>query len=228
METSSQQNKYSALKGDELILKYKVRQPLVDTAHPGLLILLHGVGGNEENLFGIAGSLPKDMVIVAARGPYTLDAGRYAWYQVDFSSGKPVIDAEQAEKSLLVLKLFINQLVELYHIDHSRVYMGGFSQGAIMSYSAGLTYPEKLKGIAALSGRILEEIRPLIKPSPALDRLKVFIAHGTEDQMLPVFYAREAKAFIDTYKLAVTYHEYQMGHAVDEQVLSDLNKWLEL
>lgn len=227
METPVPKNKYSALKGDELILKYKVRQPLEDTDHPGLLILLHGVGGNEENLFGLTAALPKDMVIVAARGPYTLGVDRYAWYQVDFSSGKPVIDAEQAEKSLLVLKLFINQLAELYPIDRSKVYMGGFSQGAIMSYSAGLTYPEKLAGIAALSGRILEEIRPLIQHSAALERLKVFIAHGTEDQMLPVAYAREAKSFLDTYQLAVTYHEYPMGHAVGEQMLADLNKWLE-
>lgn len=226
MENFEQKFKYEALKGDELILKYKVREPAENTENPGLLLLLHGVGSNEDDLFKLAASLPSNLYIISARAPYTLTEGKYAWYEVDFSTGKPVFNQEQAEKSLQVLKYFINQLVERYAVDHRNIYLMGFSQGAIMSYSAGLTFPEKIKGIAALSGRILEEIRPLVKVTAALNKLRVFIAHGTADRVLPLHYAREAKAFIAGYGLSLSYHEYEMGHGIDQQVLTDLNDWL--
>lgn len=187
---------------------------------------MHGVGSNEDDLFRFTNSLPENLIIVSARAPYTLGPNRYVWYEVDFSTGKPIFNAEQAEKSLLVIKLFINQLIERYSVDQSKIYLSGFSQGAIMSYSAGLTFPEKLAGIAALSGRILEEIRPLIKTSPALHHLKVLIAHGTADNVLPVHYAREAKTLIDQYGPRLTYHEYTIGHSIDQFVLTDLNQWL--
>lgn len=228
METKiEQKHNYESVKGDELILKYKYRAPLKPTDHPGLILLLHGVGSNEEDLFRFAGQLPADKVVISARAPYTLSPGKYAWYEVDFSSGKPVFNQEQAGKSLQVLKLFINQLTEKYQIDRTQVYLTGFSQGAILSYSAGLTFPEKITGIAALSGRVLEEIRPMIKNTPQLAKLKVFIAHGTEDRVLPVQYAREAKELIGQYGLALSYHVYPMGHGIDHQVLNDLNGWLE-
>ena len=219
-------NKYEAIKGDELILKYKIRLPLKEVKNPPLLILLHGVGSNEDDLFKFADHLPAEMIVVSARAPYHLDQNRYAWYQVDFSSGKPVIDAEQAEKSLVVLKLFINQLAERYQADPARVYLAGFSQGAIMSYSAAFTYPEKLAGIAAFSGRVLDEIKPSVKLSTALKNLKIFISHGIYDPMLPVNYAREAKELMDSYQLNLSYHEYENGHTIDAAVLSDFLGWL--
>lgn len=221
------ENKYTALKGDELILKYKMRLPEEQIAAPGLLLLLHGVGGNEDNLFNLESTFPKDMAVVSARAPYTLGPGRYAWFHVDFSTGKPVIEAEEAEKSLAVLKLFINQLTERYALDKQKVYMGGFSQGAIMSFSAGLTYPEKLAGIAALSGRILQEIRPFVKLTPELQKLKIFIAHGTDDQTMPLSYALEARTYMDSLGLKSAYHEYPTGHFVDQRTLADLNNWLQ-
>lgn len=221
-------NKYEAIKGDELILKYKVRLPQQDAENSPLLVLLHGVGSNEEDLFKFADHLPAELIVVSARAPYTLDKNRYAWYQVDFSSGKPVINAEQAEKSLLVLKLFINQLAERYQADPARIFLAGFSQGAIMSYSAAFTYPEKLAGIAAFSGRVLDEIRPQIKMSPQLEKLQIFISHGVLDPMLPVNYAREAKELIDSYHLHLSYHEYETGHTIDAAVLADFLTWIRL
>ena len=219
-------NKYEAIKGDELILKYKVRLPQAELSHPPLLILLHGVGSNEDDLFKFADHLPAGLIVVSARAPYTLDQNRYAWYQVDFSSGKPVINAEQAEKSLAVLKLFINQLAERYQADPARVYLAGFSQGAIMSYSAAFTYPEKLAGIAAFSGRILDEVKPSFQLSPALKNLEIFISHGIHDPMLPVNYAREAKELIEGYQLHLSYHEYENGHTIDAAVYTDFLGWL--
>lgn len=219
-------NKYEAIKGAELILKYKFRAPLTETENPGLLILLHGVGSNEDDLFSFASLLPEDMVIISARAPYTLRSNGYAWFDVQFSAGTSIINAEQAEKSRVVLNLFVNQLSERFQINKDRIYLGGFSQGGIMAYSVGLTFPQKFAGIFCLSGRILKEVRPLIKPSPELKKLKVFIAHGTGDQVLSFDYAHEAVDYLQELEITPEYHEYPMSHLIEQREIDDLNKWL--
>jgi phospholipase/carboxylesterase len=220
------ENKNEALKGAALMLEYKIRGTNSPNPQPGLILLLHGVGSNEEDLFRLAGQFPPDFIVVSARAPYTLSPGRYAWFQVDFSTGRPVINPEQAEKSRLVLNTFVNQLIERYQIDTGKVYMGGFSQGGIMSYSVGLTFPLKFKGIFVLSSRLLPEVRPLIKAGAALKQLKVFIAHGTTDTVLPLAYAHEAKAYLEELTPDMTYHEYDMAHTTSEKELADLQAWL--
>ena len=106
------------------------------------------------------------------------------------------------------------------------IYLGGFSQGAIMSYSIGLTQPKSVRGIVALSGRLLLEIQPLVKKSDELSKLSVFVAHGTKDQTLGIAYAREANAYLKQLGVDLTYSEYENGHQISESVLKDLHQWL--
>ncbi|MEN0053260.1 MAG: alpha/beta hydrolase-fold protein [Mucilaginibacter sp.] len=223
---NNNKNKYEAIKGEELILKYKLREPLVDIDNPGLLILLHGVGSNENGLFDMAELLPADMIIVSVRAPYTLRPNSYAWFDVQFSSGTSIINPEQAEKSRTVLNMFVNQLTERFQVNMQQIYIGGFSQGGIMAYSVGLTFPQKFAGIFSLSGRLLKEVRPLIKASDEINKLRVFIAHGTDDKVLSVNYALEARAYLQALGVNAEYHEYPIAHSIEQQELDDLNKWL--
>ncbi len=95
---------------------------------------------------------------------------RYAYYHVDFSTGKPIISKAQAKQSSKILIEFIAQVKEMYKVDE--IYLGSFSQGAIMSYSIGLTNVGLIKGIIALSGRILAGKKRLIKKVKTLKNLK--------------------------------------------------------
>ncbi len=74
-------------------LVYKLREASVKTAHPGLVIMLHGLGSNEDDMFGLAAYLPKEMIVISARAPITLAGRSFAWYKVDRSNGKFVYDA---------------------------------------------------------------------------------------------------------------------------------------
>lgn len=213
------------LKGDQLILHYLVRQSRVATKAP-VLILLHGVGSNEHDLFRRAKQIPEEFLVVAARAPYQLGTDRFGWYEVDFSSGKPKINLEQAEKSRDVIRQFINQIVEKYEADAKQVFLAGFSQGAIMCYSAFLTYPKKLIGIAAWSGRLLEEVKEFAKPAASLASAGLFIAHGTKDEVLPIHYARDAYNYFSSLGITASYHEYDMPHALTNQVFDDFLAWL--
>jgi len=209
---------------NDLALQYLVRPASSTSIHPKALILLHGVGSNEQDLFQLAAHFPDEFTVISPRGPIILGEGRYAWYEVDFSSGKPEINAAQEAQSRQDIQLFITQVKEKYNL--TEVYIGGFSQGAIMSYSIGLTYPKDVNGVIAFSGRVLEEIQSSVTKTEDLHHLKIFIAHGLQDGTLPVHYARQAKAFLQNLEVPFTYHEYNMAHQINGEVLKDLAAWL--
>lgn len=207
-------------------LHYLVRQPKVKTAHPPLLLLLHGVGGNEQNLFSFADALPDNYLVVSARGPLTLGANSYAWFQVDFSSGRPQINEIQAEAARVTLLDFIETLKKDLDFDEKQVYLMGFSQGGIMSYSVALTEPEKIKGIAVMSGRLLPEVKPLVADEKRLAKLKIFVSHGKQDQVLHFPFATEAVDYLESKGLNPDFHQYDDGHTVNQQMLADVITWL--
>jgi phospholipase/carboxylesterase len=213
---------------NKLLLECIVREPTVAQTKPPLLVLLHGVGGNETNLFKYADMVPPEYVVVAARAPFVKTIGSYAWFSVNFAMGKPIINPEEAEQSRIMLMKFINQLIEKYNADSNNIYLVGFSQGAIMCYSVALTNPGRIKGFAALSGRILPEIKPLVIPSETLSKLKVLISHGEEDNKLPVRYARDAKEYIESLHIPLTYIEWpDTGHLVNHDIMTKVVEWME-
>ncbi|UKT65995.1 alpha/beta hydrolase [Pedobacter mucosus] len=219
-------NKYEATKGSELVLQYKVKLPSAQPEKPALVLLMHGVGSNEDDMFRLANEFEGNVVVVSARAPFTTAPGRYAWFALEITDGIRKINEEQAEKSRQVINLFVNQLTERYNIDQNRVYIGGFSQGGIMSYSVGLTYPKKFTGIFAFSSRLLAEIKPLIKDKKELEHLKLFIAHGIQDQTLVVEYGREARGYLSPMLPKLEYHEYEMTHTIIGEELQDFKTWL--
>ena len=95
---------------DQLALHYLIKEPKTKTTKNKAIILLHGVGNNEQDLFSLAEHLPDNYFIISPRGQFTLSAGRYAWYNVDFSTGKPVFNAQQELSSRKVILDFINQV----------------------------------------------------------------------------------------------------------------------
>lgn len=209
-------------------LFYLVRPPKIKTTKPPLVILLHGVGGNEQNLFSFAPALPDNFVVVAARGPLTFGAGSYAWFQVDFSTGKPQINEKQAESSRLLLIDFIDDLKKEIDFNSEQVFLMGFSQGGIMSYSVALTAPDKVKGIAVLSGRLLPEIKPFEAETSKLENLNVFISHGKQDAVLNYQYAVDASEYLKTKNIQPEFHSYEEGHTVNQQMFNDVNEWLKV
>ena len=211
---------------NDMPLKYLVRQPLIKTGNPPVIILLHGVGSNEEDLFGLANELPKEAVIISARAPIKLSENGYGWYHINYANGAPSADPAEAETSKQLIAKFTEQVVKKYHAPHSKVFLLGFSQGAIMSYSMALTQAEHIAGIVVLSGRMLDQAKSkadIIKAK----QVAVFIAHGEDDKVLNIQYARDAHNWFNQQKLPASYHEYKkMGHEISQNELMDINSWL--
>src|SRR5690349_4376595 len=107
-------------------LHYLVREPKIKSEKPPMLILLHGVGSNEKDLFSFADQLPGKFVVVSARAPITLGGDSYAWFQVNLSTGKRIINAEQAESSRKKIIDFIGELKKEITFDEKNVFLCGF------------------------------------------------------------------------------------------------------
>jgi phospholipase/carboxylesterase len=209
-----------------LPLVHLVRQPIIEAGTPPLLLLLHGVGSNEHDLFELAPFLDKRFLIISVRAPNTLGAESYAWFEVDFTPRGPAINPEQAEASRNTLSTFLQEATIAYGADPKHVYLMGFSQGAIMSASVALTRPEIVAGAVLMSGRILPEIQPLIASHEELAGFPFLVVHGTADMVLPISYGRASRELLSSLPVDLTYHEYPMGHEVNQASLSDVTAWL--
>lgn len=208
-------------------LHYLVQEPSggVKASTP-TLVLLHGVGSNEEDLFRLKNQLPSEALIISAQAPISFGNNKFGWYEVDFSTGKPVYNTNQEAQSFKQLLDFIDHITQKYRINSQKICLIGFSQGAIMSFSVALKAAEKIGGIVALSGRILKEAKINPSVNTHLKNLKVMIAHGTEDHVLPIQHARESKVILQKMINAIKYKEYTIGHQITEEVITDMNVFL--
>lgn len=209
-------------------LHYLIQEPKTIKVQNPLLILLHGYGSNEEDLFSFATELPDDSYVISVRAPYDLQPYGHAWYAIHFDADENKFsDNVQAKQSVELIASFIDEIVKQYPIDTKNVTLIGFSQGAILSYATALTFPEKVTKVVALSGYFNQEIMPEVIDTKVISHLKFFVSHGSVDQVIPVEWARKAKPALENLGLEVEYHEYPVGHGVAPQNFFDFKNWLQ-
>ncbi len=210
-------------------LTYKIKEPKTKLDENPVLILLHGYGSNEEDLFSFANELPDNYYVVSARAPFDMQYGSYAWYAINFDADENKFsDVEQAKSSRDLVANFIDDLIDKYPIDAQNVTLIGFSQGCILSYAIALSYPEKIKRVVAMSGYLNPEMLHQDYLKNNLSNLKFFTSHGTVDQVVPVEWGRKAKPFLDNLGIENVYKEYPIGHGISPQNFFDFKEWLDL
>lgn len=210
-----------------LSLHYLVKEPKIKKDKNPLLLLLHGYGSNEEDLFSFANELPEEYYVISARAPYDLMYGSYAWYAINFDADENKFsDIVHARASRDIIANFIDELVANYPIDSQDVALIGFSQGAILGYAIALSYPEKVQRLVAMSGYLNIEIAVDDFKNNDFSSLKIFASHGTVDQVIPVEWAQKSIPLIENLGIPIVYKEYPVGHGVAPQNFFDLKKWL--
>lgn len=180
------------------------------------LILLHGRGADEHDLFGLKSRLDPRLDIYSLRAPYEFDWGGYAWFDL-FDDG--TVDEKSFSRSKTEIHSFIASL------NTKHIYLLGFSMGAIMSYALALTQPALCKGVVALSGFAPLQLENEYRLDELHD-LHIFIAHGTKDPVIPVASARKTKELLSRSSAIVSYHEFDSGHQINEQCVREMSEWL--
>ena len=211
---------------NNLSLHHKIRTSSLAENAP-LLIMLHGYGSDENDLFSFASELPEELFIISARAPYTMQPFGNAWYAINFDAvqGK-WSDNIQAKESRDLIAKFIDEVTDTYPVDKNNVSLLGFSQGTILSYAVALTYPEKVKNIIALSGYINKDILPQDIETKDYSHLDFYCSHGSVDQVIPVDWARRTPSFLNSLHIKHQYSEFPVGHGVAPQNFYELKDWL--
>jgi phospholipase/carboxylesterase len=205
-------------------LIYRERPAAGDPA--GLLILHHGRGADEQDLLGLADVLDphRRLHVATPRGPLTLPGWPgYHWYSVP-RVGYP--DPQTFDAAYAELATFHDELWERTGIAPARTVLGGFSMGSVMSYALGLPADRPAPaGILAFSGFIptVDGWQPDLASRPDLP---VFIAHGRQDPVMDIEFARRARAQLEAGGLPVTYRESDVGHQIDPAHIPAASEWL--
>jgi phospholipase/carboxylesterase len=212
-------------------LIYRVRhgQP-----HDALIVMLHGLSGDENAMWIFDHALPRDATVIAPRALYASEFGGYSWAR---SVVRDDLDDVDYQAALEVLPCFVDETIALYEVDPRRVILVGFSQGAALSYAYSLRHPESLRGVIALAGFLPRpSTAPLHGSAHALPAergrarrdaaLHYLIIHGTHDEAVPIERAREARSMLEARGAHVEYHEHRVGHKVSAQGMKEIAWWI--
>lgn len=213
---------------DHLPLAFLHRPAAATTIRPWLLVLMHGVGSNEQDLFSLAPQIPERFHILSLRAPFRMGPGSHAWF--DFSidpHGERTINEAQEAQSRALAATAIESAAGQLGIAPEHVVVGGFSQGGIMALSLVLTRPALMQAAMVWHGRLLPQVLPLSAPPDALRGRQMWLSHGTHDNVIPLANAQAIAHHMATLPVAMTYREFPGGHEIRASELAATVAWLD-
>jgi phospholipase/carboxylesterase len=185
-----------------------------------LLLMLHGWTGDENSMWVFSRNLPHHLAVLAPRAPIIVPEGGYSWREIQPDTwGRPKLDDLCA--SVDALLRFVDEWPPLAGLRNDQMDLIGFSQGAALSYTLAILYPDRVRAIAALSGFLPEGVMELLAKRP-LDGKAVYITHGRQDDKIPVAQARSTVDMLQESGAQVTYCESDGGHKVDPDCFNGL------
>jgi phospholipase/carboxylesterase len=191
---------------------------------PRLLLMIHGITGDENSMWVFARDMPADYRIIAPRAPYTADPSGYSWRPPQFENmDGPSIEWFKKSAGALI------QLVDGYSasvgLDSTVFDVIGFSQGGVMSNVLTFLYPRRIRKAGILSAFVPSGLEELISQRP-LEGKPVFVAHGTKDETVPVDRANTSIALLKQAGAVVTYCEDDVAHKMSVNCLRKLKEFL--
>jgi phospholipase/carboxylesterase len=213
-------------------IEIQTQDPTADAT--ASIIVLHGLGADGNDFVPFAQELklgpvgPVRFVFPhAPTRPVTLNGGHVmrAWYDL---LGMDLVRREDEtglRESLQAVTALIDR-ERARGVPASRIVLAGFSQGCAMALMTGLRYPERLGGVAGLSGYVPLAAATAAERHAANHAVPVFLAHGTQDPVVPFQRGEAARDLLQSLGYAVEWHSYPMQHSVCAQEVADFNRWL--
>tara|TARA_B110000483_G_C18173596_1_gene534178 strand:- start:1122 stop:1835 length:714 start_codon:yes stop_codon:yes gene_type:complete len=208
----------------KLILEYNVKKANAEINNPTLIVQLHGVGSNKDDLFSFANELSSNFIVVSAQAPNEYYMG-FAWYNLQVSNDGYWSDIPQAKASVEKIDQFIEYAINQYSTE-PKVILMGFSQGAIMSIATALKYPEKIKAVVAMSGYYNGDIVAVDPNNLLAKKIPFFAVHGIQDDVIPVTRAKESYKNLESHFTNYSFKEYPLAHGISNESLTDVVNWI--
>lgn len=181
-----------------------------------LVFLIHGRAGTFDVMWAFRRCLPEHCNIIAPQAPEPDELGGYSWWDVNVGGAS----LEAATPSLQLLQRFINASPAHYSLEPQAQIALGFSQGAGILSLLLQSGAHPLSGVALLAGFVIEAADASAPPRP-----RVFMAHGTNDDIIPVSRALRGKEFLEKRGFEVEFHEDAVGHKVGAPSMRHLTDW---
>ena len=211
----------------ELPLTFLQRPAASTVPKPWLLVLMHGVGSNEHDLFALTPQIPDQFHVLCLRAPRRMAPGSFAWF--DFSvepGGARTINEQQEAASRILVGQAIEDASRQLSIPPERVVVGGFSQGGIMALSMLLTRPELMTAALVWHGRLLPEVLPLAAAHDALHGRRLWVSHGSHDNVISPTHGQAIAHHLAKTPVTVSYHEFPSAHEIRPSELAQTVAWL--
>ena len=192
--------------------------------NPRLLVLLHGWTGDENSMWIFTRGFSPDYWMMAPRAPHDADPSGFSWRPPQASAfGRPSLETLlPAAEGLIKL---IDEYSASVKLDAVQFDLIGFSQGAAMTNVMGILYPHRVRKMGVLAGFVPAGLEQLISQKPLAGK-KIFVAHGTQDQMIPIDRARASMEFLEQAGAQITYCEDEVGHKLSANCLHALETYL--
>ena len=211
-----------------LPLKFLAQGAQPDVREPWLLVLMHGVGSNEQDLFGLARMLPPQFHVLSLRAPYVLSPDSYAWFEFDvLPSGERRIDEEQERESRFLVGEMVASASQQLGVPPERIVVGGFSQGGIMALSLLLTKPESVRAALVWHSRLLPQVVPHIAPPEAWEGRARGVGHASPYNVIPPSAAQATRELARTLPLKLSGTDFPGAHEIRPAELQATLAWLQ-
>lgn len=195
---------------------------------PWLLVLMHGVGSNEQDLFGLARHMPPQFHVLSLRAPYVLSPDAYAWFEFQMlPGGERRINEEQERESRFLVGEMIASASQQLGVPPERVVVGGFSQGGIMALSLLLTQPGKVRAAMVWHSRLLPQVVPHIAPAEAFEGKALWVSHGSADNVIAPNAAQATRELARGLPLVLSGADFPGGHEIRPAELQGTLAWLQ-
>ena len=189
-----------------------------------IYVLIHGWSGNEDSMSIFSSVVPQNRTIVFPRGCLEIMKDNYGW--VDFRVGNPTFD----DYACVAEELFgsINELIKNFDLNHESHTLNliGFSQGAAISATLSILFPNSIKKVALLAG-FLPESPPAIDDN-SLSAIQYYVAHGTEDQLVDFNKSLDLRNYFQQKGADVNFCQEEIGHKVGKNCLRNLKNFFSL
>ncbi len=188
-----------------------------------MLLLLHGWTGDENSTSVFTRNLPSEYWIVAPRAPYPTLPNGFSWRAPAARGSWPTLDLFRPSIEKLVS--LIDQLAAANKLDGTQIDVAGFSQGGALTFSFGLLHPDRVRRMGILAGFAPNGAEQVLS-GDLLAGKKVFVAHGTLDEMVPIAMAQQAVQLLKRAGADVTFCESEVGHKLSVDCLRSFEKFL--
>ena len=201
---------------------FRIKNPSRNIDESKVMLLLHGHLGSEKSMWIFTNRLPDSYIYIAPRAPVKTGEDQYSWHEI--SPKWPGLDHYEnlAGQLLDRVTLWCNE----NNVECDSLDVVGFSQGAVMAYALAFLYPAKIGKIAALASFIPTKWKTEID-SNNLKNKSFFIAHGTEDQIIPIEKAANAAAWLKENGADVTFCKADIGHKMSADCFKGLGEFFE-